>query len=533
VRFGRIPVREAAGAVLGHSIGAGAARLQKGRVLTEADIATLAAQGVENVLAARLDANDVPENEAALVLARALAGPGTQAVAGATGRANVVAAAAGVLQVSPAQIDAINLVDEALTVATAAPWARVAAGQMLATVKVIPFAAPRRAVDTVVMEAGRAPLTVAAFRPCRIGLVTSFTPEMKPGLLDKTEAVMAQRAADRGATIAKALRAAHEETAIAAAMRELADAGCDPIIIVGATATADRNDVAPAGLVQAGGTVEHFGMPVDPGNLLLLGRLGAADVVIAPGCARSPKENGFDWILDRLVAGVTVTRADIMRLGAGGLLKEITSRPSPRARAATPGREVAALVLAAGRSQRMGGANKLLAPFDGKPIVAHVLDHLAQAGVKRITAVTGHQQDAVAAAIGGRAVTLVHNPHYATGMASSIRAGIAALDGAGGALIGLGDMPRVGVQTLRALITAFAANPDSICVPVHGGRRGNPVVWAARFFPELAALHGDVGGRSLFAAHEEEIVEVPVDDPAIFLDIDTQDALAELTRRQT
>jgi molybdenum cofactor cytidylyltransferase len=533
MKFGRVPVHMAEGALLGHAVGSGSTRLQKGRILSAADIASLQAADVETVLVARLESGDVAENEAALTLAQAMAGANTRAVAGATGRANVMAAANGVLRVEPGRIDAVNLVDEALTVATAAPYARVAAGQMLATVKVIPFAAPRHAVSTAAEIAAAAPLAVAPFRRCRIGLITTYLPGTKKSLLDKTEAVMAQRAGDRGATIAHALRVSHDEGSIADAFRALAAERCSPVIVVGATATADRNDVAPAGLVSAGGAIDHFGMPVDPGNLLLLGRLGGAPVVIAPGCARSPKENGFDWVLDRLLAGIEVSRSDIMRMGAGGLLKEITSRPSPRARTPVANRDVAALVLAAGRSQRMGAANKLLAMVDGKPIVAHVVDRLVDSGLARIVIVTGHQAEAVAAALAGRPVAFVHNADYAAGMAASIRTGIGALGAeASGAMICLGDMPRVAAGTLRALRDAF--DPDGgngICVPVHGGRRGNPVIWAERFFPELAALHGDVGGRTLFADHEEEIAEVPVDDPAIFLDIDTQDALAELDKR--
>ena len=87
---------------------------------------------------------------------------------------------------------------------------------------------------------------------------------------------------------------------------------------------------AKRGFEAAGGRVDHLGMPVDPGNLLLLGQLGDLPVIGAPGCARSPKENGFDWVLHRLLAGLAVTRSDVTALGVGGLLMEIVSRPQPR-----------------------------------------------------------------------------------------------------------------------------------------------------------------------------------------------------------
>jgi molybdenum cofactor cytidylyltransferase len=122
----------------------------------------------------------------------------------------------------------------------------------------------------------------------------------------------------------------HDAAALA---RELADqAGeAELIVVFGASAIADRRDVIPSAIEAAGGQVEHFGMPVDPGNLLLMGSVAGKPVIGAPGCARSPKENGFDWVLHRILADVPVTRADITALGVGGLLMEIVTRPQPRA----------------------------------------------------------------------------------------------------------------------------------------------------------------------------------------------------------
>ena len=154
-------------------------------------------------------------------------------------------------------------------------------------------------------------------------------PGLKPTVIRKTVKHLADRLAIAGAPIVADETLPHNTSALSDRLAALAR-NCDLVVVFGASAITDRRDVIPSALIEAGGTIEQFGMPVDPGNLLLLGRLGQAWVIGAPGCARSPKENGFDWILQRLLAGIEVTRDDIRRLGAGGLLMEIMSRPQPR-----------------------------------------------------------------------------------------------------------------------------------------------------------------------------------------------------------
>ncbi len=193
---------------------------------------------------------------------------------------------------------------------------------------------------------------------------------------------------------------------IAGALEELKAEGCDIFLIAGASAIVDRHDVVPAGIEQAGGKVNHFGMPVDPGNLLLTGQLDGKPVLGLPGCAKSPKYNGFDMVLERLAAGLPVGRAEIVRMGAGGLLAEIPSRPQPRDDSEAGEGEgpqqaprVAVLVLAAGRSTRMGGPNKLLAEADGQPLVVHAVKAALASQAVEVVVVLGHMADEVRAAI--------------------------------------------------------------------------------------------------------------------------------------
>jgi molybdenum cofactor cytidylyltransferase len=339
--------------------------------------------------------------------------------------------------------------------------------------------------------------------------------------------VTAQRIWAAGGRLVSEARCDHTVPALAERIRA---SHADLVLIAGASAITDRRDVLPAAVEAAGGTVEHFGMPVDPGNLLLLARQGERPVLGLPGCARSPKLNGFDWVLQRLAAGVPVRRADIMGMGVGGLLMEIATRPQPRDAAppARPG-EVAAIVLAAGQSRRMGEDNKLLALVDGRPMVTHVVDAMLASRASPVIVVTGHQADRVREALADRPVQWCHNPDFAEGLSTSLRAGLDALPDVEGVLVALGDMPRIKAAQIDRLIAAFHPTEGrAICVPTVRGKRGNPVLFATRFVPEMRQLSGDVGARHLIGAHAEEVVEIEMDDDAALLDIDTPAALAAL-----
>ncbi|WP_298725391.1 molybdopterin-binding/glycosyltransferase family 2 protein [uncultured Ferrovibrio sp.] len=532
-------MQAAAGGILAHSLSAGSQRFKKGRVLSADDIAALKAAGYERVHIARLEADDMAEDEAAGRIAAAAAGPHARVGAAFTGRANLYAESAGLARIDTRRLDELNEQDEALTIATVPDYDMVEPGQMLATVKIIPFAAPRNVIERseAMLQAAGPLVQVAPFQPKAAGLILTRVAETKASVLVKTEQAVAQRLALMGGRIAAMRIVAHDEAAVAEAIAELKAQGCEPILIFGASATVDRLDMVPAGLVRAGGMVEHFGMPVDPGNLLMLGRHGDVPVVGVPGCARSPKLNGFDWVLQRLCAGIAVRRRDIMRMGAGGLLKEIPSRPMPRAQTdaassdtgTAPRRpKIAAIILAAGMSRRFGDGHKLLADLEGKPVIRHVTDAVRASSTRPILLVTGHQADAVVAAAGSNDLTVIHNPSYADGLASSLRVGLAALPaGLDGVVVCLGDMPDVGTAVLEKLITAF--NPvegRAICLPIHNGKRGNPTLWGAQFLPDLLRLEGDSGARSLFGPYADWICEVPVDDPGILQDYDTEAMLA-------
>jgi molybdenum cofactor cytidylyltransferase len=526
MKFGAMKPSDAVGGVTVHSIRQNGLVLKKGTLIGAAEVEALAKAGVKEVVVAKLEPGDISEDEAAASIAGAIGGDGVTVERAFTGRSNLFAAQAGVLVADRAAVDHINRVDEAITLATLPNFKPVVEGEMIATVKIVPFGMPAGLRDQAVK---RNALRVAPYRIKRVGIVSTLLPGLASKVVEKTLAVTAQRLAPAGAKIVAEKRIAHDEKALTAAIAELFKGGAELVIVFGASAIADRRDVIPAAIERAGGKVEHFGMPVDPGNLMLIGQVNGAPVLGAPGCARSPKENGFDWILMRLLAGLPVTRDDITGLGVGGLLMEIVTRPQPRVPTGVDGdHSVAAVVLAAGRSSRMGGPNKLLELLHGKPLVRIVTEQALASRARPVIVVTGHQADKVRAALSGLDVTFVANPNFADGIASSVKAGIAAIPAhAEGAAICLGDMPLVGAGLIDRLIDALAPDKGAlIAVPAAEGRRGNPVLWSRRFFEELMTLEGDVGARHMIARHAEAVVEVEADGQSAFLDIDTPEALA-------
>ena len=326
MKFGAVPVAQALGAVLAHSIKAGDKNYRKGHVLDQADLDLIKAHH-NSITVAELEPGDIWENEAAARLASALKGPNVKIAEAFTGRANLIAAANGVLRVN-ADVLALNSVDEAISLATLPDYMRVTKGQMVATVKIITYAVPDQLLEDAIIKAA-SNLEIHPFRLKSATVILTETPGLKPGLRGKAQKVLTDRLAGLEVSRVEYDVVPHDVTATEAAIKR---AKGDIVLILGGSATSDRRDVCPAALVAAGGTIRRFGMPVDPGNLLFLGELQGRHVVGLPGCVRSPALNGADWVLERLAAGLDVSSGDIAAMGEGGLLKEIPSRPQPRQR---------------------------------------------------------------------------------------------------------------------------------------------------------------------------------------------------------
>lgn len=539
MRFGPVSVHEAEGAILAHSLALPGGRLKKGRPLSAGDVAKLAEAGIGTVIVARPEPGDVPEDEAAGRIAAVLAADPAAAhvsvAAPFTGRANLYSEAAGVLRIDADAVRALNDIDEAITLATLPDHERVTARQMLATVKIIPYGVEGAAVEKAeALLRGRTVLSVHPVTARSAHLILTRTPGMKDSVVAKGAQAVKTRLSALGIEDVSETVVAHETEALAAAM----DGEADMTLILTGSATSDRGDVGPAALVAAGGRLARFGMPVDPGNLLFLGDLGGRPVLGLPGCARSPKLNGADWVLERIACGLEVTPGDISAMGVGGLLKEIPSRPEPRGGGATaPQRPtVAAVLLAAGSARRMQGRDKLLEPVGGAPLLRVLADRLAASAADQIVCVLRPDDPDRRAALEGTSARIVVNPRAAEGMGTSLAAGIAALGPEVDAAVILpADMPEITAADIDRLIAAFDPEEGRAIVRAVSadGTGGHPVLFGRRFFEALRGLEGDRGARAILAEHPEFVTDVTLSGRAAETDLDTPEAWEAWRARQS
>jgi molybdenum cofactor cytidylyltransferase len=330
VMFGLVPLGQACGGILAHSLTAGDQVLKKGTLLDKRSCQLLRDAGYTQVTVARLQTGDVPEGEAAARLGQSLLAAGLCRSDAVHGRVDILAICNGLLRVDSGAVERFNFTDEAITLATLADRSIVTKGDMVATLKIIPFAVNESGIEAAqaVITGENRVFSVKPFQHLAVGLVLTDLPHLKSTVLTKTIAAIQARVQARGGTLLPPLRTAHETGALTAALQSLMD-NADLLLISGASAVTDRQDVAPRAIVAAGGEITRFGMPVDPGNLICFGKISGKHTIILPGCSRSPSANGVDWVLDRIFAGEDVGKREIAGMGAGGLLRDGETRPVP------------------------------------------------------------------------------------------------------------------------------------------------------------------------------------------------------------
>lgn len=547
MKFSEYHLDDAVGAILAHSLRLPNKALKKGTILTKADLLFLKDFGYQKIVCAKLEEGDLNEDLAADELATLIAGPNLIKGNAFTGRCNLFAKISGLLVYNPHDLNNFNSIDESITLGSLASMQHVTKGQMVATLKIIPFAIPSKLLNQMKLQAKNSQklLSITPYKKKKVILIQSRLPGTKETVLNSTMNATSFRLQNLGISTLDEERCDHNQQSLTKLIISGVEKKAELILISGASAVVDRRDVVPAAIEQAGGKVKHFGMPVDPGNLLLLGTINDIDIIGIPGCARSPKLNGFDWVLQRILANIPVNGVDIMRMGSGGLLKDILTRPLPRAKASQPNQNVIkthpdfdkihAVILAGGQSKRMGSKNKLLALINGKPMIAITAETIIASKANTLAAVIGYQHQKIEKALKDFNIVLAHNKHFQDGISSSVVTAVeTAPRDCSAILICLGDMPKITVTDIDQLIEAF--NPiegRAICVPTWQGKRGNPVLWARKFFPEILTLKGDFGAKELMGKYAELVVEVEMADDGVIIDIDTPEALYSLTSQET
>ncbi len=538
--FNRFDCDVAEGIVLAHTIRTSGKTFKKGRVLSAEDLGVLRDSGVAQVSGVRLEAGDIDENQAALELARALAGPLLDIGKPVAGRCNLYAQQDGLATVSPEVINAINLCDTGIVIATLPEYAECLKQQAVASIKVIPFAIPAEELNaTLALAKESAPaIGLQAFRSFSVALLLTETTGLKESLLVSTSRVTGERITALGGSLVYEDRCGHTVGEVSTALRSALALAPDMVLICGASITVDPADIVPSAIVDCGGAIDHYGMPVEPGNMLLMAHIGDTPVVNMPGCSRSPKLNGLDWVMQRMASGLPMSKSEILSMGVGGLIKDISHRWRMREQGNLlehlhSTHRVAAIVLGAGRSSRMGDQNKLLATVGGVPMLQRVVDAAVKADVCSVTVVTGCQAGEVQELLHEQHVSYVHNPDYRDGIAGSLKRGLSSLsDDVDGVIILLADMPFITSTHINELIAEFnPATERDIVAPMREGRLGNPVIWSARYLPAMLNLSGDRGARPLLDEFAANVWEVPMGDDAIFMDVDTTAELAEANSR--
>src|SRR5947207_14795461 len=236
MKFGPASPADAVGGVTVHTLRQGSLVLKKGTTIGPAEVESLQRAGVKEIVVVRLEAGEVSEDAAAAAIAQAVAGDGIQVERAFTGRANLFTDRAGVLVVDRAKVDRINGVDEAITFATLAAYKPVVEGEMVATVKLIPFGVEARLRDAAVTAASGGALRIAPYVITRVGVVSTLLPGLAPKVVEKTLRVTAERLAPAGASIIAERRVPHDEAALAAAIKELLGFGAELVIVFGASA---------------------------------------------------------------------------------------------------------------------------------------------------------------------------------------------------------------------------------------------------------------------------------------------------------
>ncbi len=521
--------QESLGSVIAQTYNLPGKTISKGTFVTSEIVGYFKEGEVQNILCAVPDNGDIHEDEAANIISNAIDRSHIYIDSASTGRVNFKSRSLCLVRYERDLIKNVNLVDESIAFSIVEHNQLLAKNDLIATLKIIPFFTRKKYVDQIISILDNKELfKTHTLNKKEVSLIQTSFEWQKKSMFKATLNVTKNRleALDCSLNEEKLIR--HDYNVLRSEIRSSIESGIDILLISGASAIIDRSDYIPKAILSEGGEIIQYGLAVDPGNLLLVGKIAKTTIIGMPGCARSPKLNGFDWVLQLLMADIPVVKEELAEMGAGGLLMEIASRPLPRALAKSVNKrekKIMGVILAAGNSTRMGKDNKLLKNIDGTPLIRNIVLEITKSDLDSCSIVLGYQSDKVADVIKDLNIKLILNPLWKEGQASSLKVALNSLTSSyTDVLIMLGDLPGIKSSHINRIIEEHLSSENrrsKITIPSFKGEKGNPVIWGKSFFHELSNLEGDVGGRVLFSQHPAAINLIEMSDPSVVTDTDT------------
>ncbi|PPR15226.1 MAG: Nicotine blue oxidoreductase [Alphaproteobacteria bacterium MarineAlpha9_Bin3] len=524
--FGDIKVKDSLNCILAHTIKINNKTIKKGTVISKNVQNYFIENKIKTIVGAKLDKNDIHEDEAANKIANLFKNTSIAIEKAYTGRANILASRSGLLIINKDIINKFNMIHDDVTIATLNNNSTVKKGEMIATIKIISFSVKSFFIIKIQKLLCNKVFNIKPYNHKKCALI--LTHYKKENL--KLNSISIQRIEDRLSNLNSSLNhvstCEHEATNISKLINNSLKKKLDLIMILGSSAIVDIRDKIPEAILLSKGKIIKFGMPVDPGNLLLIGKINQTYIIGLPGCARSSSLNGFDWVLEKIISETHIKKQDISNMGVGGLLKTLSLRA--KVKHEPKNYNISSIILAAGQSNRMQNINKLLIKIKNKSMIQKIIESSLESMINNTVVVLGHDSENLLKLLNNKNITTIINKEYKNGQSSSLQAGISALpEDCDAAIILLADMPDITPSIINQLIVNYNPSENkSIIIPTYKNKRGNPVLIDREFFPDILLINGDKGAKDIIKANKKYIKEIPQKESFVLKDIDTKEDLA-------
>ena len=527
--FGKIKVKDSLNCILAHTITINNKTFKKGTIISDIEKKYFSTNKIKTIVCAKLDKNDIHEDKAANLIIKKFQNNSLAVEKAFTGRANILANKSGLLVINEEKINSFNKISDDITIATLKNNCKVKKGEMIATIKIISFSVKLLFINKIQKLFLKNALIINPFQNKKCALILTHYNNMNIKLNTITEKRIKERLKNLNCILDTINYCEHDTKDISKNINSNLKNKIEVIMVLGSSAIVDINDKIPEAIKLSKGKIIRFGMPVDPGNLLLLGKIDNTHVIGLPGCARSPSLNGFDWVLERVISDTNINKFDIANMGVGGLLKTLNLRDKSEKK--NKNYNITNLILAAGQSKRMKEINKLLVKINNETLIEKIVKSSLESSANNTVVVLGHESNLLLKYLSNKNLTTTINKDYLKGQSSSLQAGLSALpEDCDAAIIILADMPDINFKLINQLIDNY--NPDenkSIIIPTYNNKKGNPILLSREFFPDMLSIKGDKGAKDIIKKNKKYIKEIPQNNASVLKDIDTKEDLNKYT----